>query len=138
MQEWRDAIFLRYGLDPLDPPHYCDGCNANFSTCHNINCKWGGLVTACHNKLCDRVADLFSKAFTPSNVRNDPLVFSGCSMKRQKEKPARTKGTTVPNNAPPLEATEQKSDLMIRDLWQNGTDSIHDMRVVNTYAKSHL
>ena len=27
---------------------------------------------------------------------------------------------------------------MIRDLWQNGTDSVHDMRVMNTYAKYHL
>ena len=27
---------------------------------------------------------------------------------------------------------------MIRDLWQNGTNSVHDIRVVNTDAKSHL
>ena len=29
---------------------------------------------------------------------------------------------------------EQKGDLLIRDLWQQGTDSVHDMRVVNTDA----
>ena len=33
--------------------------------------------------------------------------------------------------------SEQKGDLLIRDLWKNGTDSIHDMRVVNTDAKSY-
>ena len=38
---------------------------------------------------------------------------------------------------PPLESTEQKGGLLIRDLWQNGTESFHDMHVVNTYAKSH-
>ena len=59
-------------------------------------------------------------------------------MKSPKENPARTKGTTVPDNTPQLEATEQKVDLLIRDLWKNGTDSVHDMHVVNTDAKSRL
>ena len=34
--------------------------------------------------------------------------------------------------------TEQKGNLLIRDLWKNGTDSFHDMCVVNTDAKSHM
>ena len=33
---------------------------------------------------------------------------------------------------------EQKGDLLIRDLWQNGTESVHDMRVVNADAKTHV
>ena len=36
------------------------------------------------------------------------------------------------------EATEQKYNPLIRDLWQNGTYNVHDMRVVNTDARSHL
>ena len=39
---------------------------------------------------------------------------------------------------PPPEVTEQKGNLLIRDLWQNGTDSFHIMRVVNTDAKSNM
>ena len=35
------------------------------------------------------------------------------------------------------EATKQKGKLMLRDLWNNGTDSVHNMRVVNTDAKSY-
>ena len=46
----------------------------------------------------------------------------------------RTKDT--PAGALPPEVTE-KGDLLIHDLWQNGTDSVHAMRVVNTDAKSH-
>ena len=38
---------------------------------------------------------------------------------------------------PQLDATEQKVDLLIHDLWQNGNDSVHDMRVGNTYVKSY-
>ena len=37
----------------------------------------------------------------------------------------------------PSEVTEQKGDLLIRDLWQKGTDSVHDMRVVNTDTLPH-
>ena len=29
-QEWGDAAFLRYGLDPPNLTKYCDGCNARF------------------------------------------------------------------------------------------------------------
>ena len=36
-QELRDAIFLRYGLEPPDLPKYCDGCNARFSICHALD-----------------------------------------------------------------------------------------------------
>ena len=36
------------------------------------------------------------------------------------------------------EAIEQKGDPLISDLFQNDTDSVHDMRVVKNYAKSYL
>ena len=60
-------------------------------------------------------------------------------MIRTKPTPA---GSTKPNptretpSAP--EVTEQKGNLLIRDLWKQGTDSVHDMRVVNTDALSYL
>ena len=59
-------------------------------------------------------------------------------MKRPKARPARTIGSIYWYNAPPPVATEQKRDLLIRDFWQNENESVHDMRVVNTDAKSHL
>ena len=43
-----------------------------------------------------------------------------------------TKSTDATMAAP--EVTEQKGELLIRDLWKQGTDSVHDMCVVNTYA----
>ena len=58
-------------------------------------------------------------------------------MKRPKAKPSRSKATTSTATTPPLKVTEQKGDLLIRELWKNGTDSIHNMRVVNTDSKSH-
>ena len=39
VQEWQDALFLKYGLDPSHLPKICDFCNATFSIFHACNCK---------------------------------------------------------------------------------------------------
>ena len=138
-QEWCDALFLRYGLEPPDLPKYCDGCEARFSISHALDCKKVGLVTARHNELRDVVADLAGTAFTPSHVRGDPFIYSGRAVSRTKPTPAgstKPKPTSETPAAP--EVTEQKGDLLIQDLWQQGTDSFHDMCVVNTDALIYL
>ena len=38
---------------------------------------------------------------------------------------------------PQLYATDQKGNLLIQDLWYNGTESVHNEHVVNTDTKSH-
>ena len=87
-----------------------------------------------HNELRDRFADLTGKAFTPTRAHNNPLIFAGCAVKRTKEKPAISKAKSSTKK---LETIEHKINLLIRDLWKNGTDSVHNIRVVNTDAKSH-
>ena len=60
-------------------------------------------------------------------------------MRRVKPPPARS---TTPN--PPSETTaapeftEQKGDLLIRDLWKQVNDSVHDMHVLNTDTLTYL
>ena len=90
-----------------------------------------------HNELRDGVADLAGKAFTPSHVRDNPLIYLGCAVKRMKATPAGESGISSQSVAQLPEVTEQKGDLFIRDLWQQGTDSVHDMRVVNTDTPTH-
>ena len=136
-QEWRDKFFLRYELDPPDLPTHCDGYNAKFTISHALDCKRCDLVMARHNEPCDGVADLAGKSFTPSHVHNSPLIFAGCAVKRTKATLDGASGTTDRDRAPPPEVMEQKGNLMIYDLCQNGTDSVHEMRVVNTVARSH-
>ena len=106
-----------------------------FSISHALDCKKGGLVTARHNELCDGVADLAGKAFTPSHVGDNPLIYSGCAVKRTKATPYGSNGNSEHTAAP--EVTEKKGNLHIRDLWQQGTDSVHDMLVVSTAAPTH-
>ena len=74
-QEWRDALLLRYGLDPPDLTKYCDGCEGRFSISHGLDCKKGSLVTVHHNEVRDGLSDLASKAFTPSHVHGKPLIY---------------------------------------------------------------
>ena len=105
-QEWHDALFLRYGLDPPDLPKYCDVCNAKSTIFHVLDCKRGGLATTLHNDLWDGVADLAGKSFTPSHMLNNPFIFAGCAVKRPKAKPAGTRGLTDQDGEPPPEATE--------------------------------
>ena len=50
---------------------------------------------------------------------------------------AKGKATGKINEAPPPEEEEDKGDLMIWDLWTQGMDSIHEMRVFNTDSVSY-
>ena len=51
-------------------------------------------------------------------------------MKRTKATPAGSNKTSEHPAA--LEVTDQKGNIFIWDLWQQGTNSVHDMRVMNT------
>ena len=60
------------------------------------------------------------KAFTPSHVRNDPLIYSGRSMKRTEATPAGASGNKNHTVATPPEVTEQKGDLLIMTSGSKG------------------
>ena len=36
-QEWRNPLFLRYGIETPDLLEHCDGCGAAFDICHNLD-----------------------------------------------------------------------------------------------------
>ena len=104
-QECRNALFLRYCLEPQDLPMYCDRIQSKCSINHSLDCKKGGLVTAHHNKLRDGVADLAGKAFTPSHMRDDPLIYSGHAVKRTKAVAAKANGYSGQTTAQPPDVT---------------------------------
>ena len=86
LQEWRDYLFLSYGVDTPDLPDHCDGCGAAFDILLAIEYNKGGLITARHNKLCDGVADLVIKAFTPTHRCDEHKIYTGCAVHGEKEK----------------------------------------------------
>ena len=92
----------------------------------------------CHNELRDGVAELEGKASTPSYVRYNPLIYSGHAVNRTKAIPAGDSRNNDQAGGPLPEVTDQKGNFLIRDIWPNGTDSVQDMCVMNTDAKSHM
>jgi hypothetical protein len=48
--EFRDAIYLRYGWDPLNLPEKC-GCGAAFTVTHAMQCMVGGYRGVLHNEV---------------------------------------------------------------------------------------
>ena len=63
---------------------------------------------------------------------NYPLIYSGSAVRRTKATLAGSNKTKPSEHPVAPEVTEQKGDLLIWDLWQQGTYSVHKMRVVNT------
>ena len=63
-------------------------------------------------------------------MRNDPLIYSCCAVKRTKAAPAKANSNS--GHTAVSEVTEQTGDLLIQDLWKKGTNSVYDMCVVNT------
>ena len=133
VQEWGDSLFICYGIKTPDFPSHCDSCGVAFSTFYALYCKKGGFVTAFHNELCDGVSNLAEEAFTLAHVRDDPKIFTGHAMRGGVKVKEKLKVT----GAPSPEEGEEKGDLLIWDLWTQGTDSIHDMRFMNTDTFSY-
>ena len=131
-QEWSYSIFLCYGIYPLDLPDHYNSCGAAFSIFHDLDFNKGGLITVRQKELRDGVANLAGKAFTPTHVHDNPKTFIGCAVCGGKAK-AKAKF----KEASPQGEGGEKGGLLIRDLYMQGTDSIHDMHAVNTDAISY-
>ena len=54
--EFRDKLCDRYGLDILNAPSHCDGCNEKFSITHALGCKVGVLIHSRHDESRDILA----------------------------------------------------------------------------------
>ena len=120
-QEFRDGLYLRYGMEPPRLPSRCDGCHGTFSKGHALSCKKGGLVLLRHNDLRDELAALASKALTPSSVREEPRIY-----------PIRSQ-TSVDEPV----VKDARGDVLIRGLFQRATDCILDVKVSDLDAKSY-
>ena len=79
------------------------------------------------NELCDGFFNLESETFTTTHVRDDPKIYTGWAVFGGKDK---LKGSSSKDEG------QLKGYILIRDLYTQGTDSIHDMRIMNTSATS--
>ena len=85
-----------------------------------------------HNELHDGVSNLSGKAFTPMYMCDDPKLFTGRVVLGGNNK---AKGKV--KGEPPPDYGVEKGEILIRYLWTQGTDIIHNMGTVNTDAVSY-
>ena len=59
-QEFKNVLALRYKKYLSQMPKSRDGCGAEFSIERGLDCRFGGLVSLCHNEIRDAIGDLAS------------------------------------------------------------------------------
>ena len=112
--QFRDGLALHYLRHPSNLPAKCDGCGADFTLQHALDCKKGGLVILRHNEIHDCLGDLASQVWP--QVIKEPIVNEA----------------TATSSDPGL-----RLDLGIRGVWQPQVEALFDVRVIDTDAPSH-
>ncbi|MGL4351554.1 MAG: reverse transcriptase domain-containing protein [Plesiomonas shigelloides] len=142
-QEWRDGIYLRYGMTPQGLPALCDGCNQPNSTNHAFNCLFGGLVTLRHNDIREELGAIASEIFQPTAITIEPsLTTTPTSAIPVGQQIHNNNTTTIETNLPPETAptansTHERGDIAIRGLFERGTNAIIDVKIANLDSISY-
>ena len=114
--EFRDNMAIRYGYEPPKIDPHCDGCGAQNSLEHALNCKTGGLVIRRHDEVVDVLCDLSAKAWEPSAVKKEVVIVR--SEEDDDEKGVRT-------------------DMVVRGVWERQKDVSFDLCVTNADSPSY-
>jgi hypothetical protein len=122
--EFRDALRLRYGLNPTNMPIACDGCGDRFTVGHAMTCRKGGLITQRHDDVAGEWHQLCADALSPSRVTDEPIIPQ-CRTRAEVNGVQRW-----------IEPPEIRGDVAAHGFWNRGTTAIFDIRISDTDAKS--
>ena len=114
-REFRDGVAMRYHKPLVQMPSVCDGCGAEFSVDHGLNCPKGGNVIECHNEIRDVTGQLASMAF--SHVTSEPVVREASTAGGERDQCGLV------------------CDLAVRGVWHPQTEALFDFRVCNADAQ---
>ena len=114
---------MRYCLEPLDLNTTCDGCGAKFTVQHALACKVGGLVTLRHNEVKEELMNLCQKAFTPSAVRDEPLINPTKSFSSHTD--------PNPQKQQQLQDNNERGDIIVQGIWNKSKYYIIDVRITD-------
>ena len=92
---------------------------------HTLICSTGGLLIARHNKIIDEILYLALRAFTPTSVHSNPLIYQG-----------RTRSEKDIHQGSEKDK-ETWGDVMIRGLWDRQVEDIIDVKLGDTDANSY-
>eukprot|EP00957_Ditylum_brightwellii_P182314 13889192-Ditylum_brightwellii.AAC.1 len=134
-----NTILLQYKIVPKELPKGCDGCGKCHTLQHALQCKVGGLVTACHNKSRDDLGLTASQAYTPSATCDKPKVLTCRECSIEGECPESVHHQDTPDLPVSVIKVKDKEkdpniygDLLICSLWKPQTDAIIDVHITDT------
>ena len=104
-----------------------EGCGKEAAIDHILNCRIGGLIICRHIKLKDELIDIGIKAFGVKSICDKPLTNPN-SNGNNNNQDAQANNNNNNNN---------RANIMIRGLWERGTDGLIDVQIVNTDSAAH-
>jgi len=119
---------MRYGI-PLELPEKCDGCGANFSLEHALQCKNGGLPIGRHNEVVQTLCKFGVMSIGDRNVQTEPIINPGSCIS--------LKTNSHDNKNADGSGNNDRGDILFRGLHSNTDECIVDVRVTDTDAKSY-
>ena len=117
-QQFRDAIYMRYGWKIPGTPLYC-GCGGKNDLDHILNCKVGGYVAMRHNNIRDLEATLLKEVCKDVRVEPDLL-------------PVGERGTQSRKSA-----TKARLDVSAVGVWSACERTFLDVRVMHPNSPSY-
>ncbi len=120
MQEFRDAVYLRYGWEVKGIPKIC-ACGKRNSTDHSLVCKLGGFVIMRHDAVRDVEASLMREVCKDVQVEQVLLPANAAELN--------TRGITGPN---------ARMDVVARDVWSGGEKNYCDVQVTHANSESNM
>ena len=111
--QFRDELRDRYGLNILNTPSHCDGCNIKLSITHALGCKAGGIIHSRHDESRVSLGWLACAGFQPSNVR-DELHINPCRDNGGKDE---SKNLTEFQTGIRCVINSDRGDILIRGFW---------------------
>ena len=150
-QEWRDNLFLRFGLTPSCIPATCDGCGQTTNVNHALNCGCGGLIHLRHNEIREEILSIAVECFPRAALTREPPLSNTTQNTLPTGQPIHDPAVAPAAQAagppdPPTNNNNQsavvrvpkqpRGDVGIRGFYENGTTAIIDVRVVNLDSAS--
>ena len=118
---FRDAVVLRYGLQPSYSPSSC-ACGSNFSVEHALSCPKGGFPTIGHNEVRDLTANLMTEVCHDVCVEPTLQPITG----------------EVLSNATAISDDGARLDIAANGFWGGRSErAFFDVRVFNPHAPSN-
>ena len=129
--EFRDELRDRYGLNILNAPSHCDGCNTQFSTTHALGCKVGGIIHSLYDESCDSLDWLACAGFQLSNVRDEQHV-NPCRDNGGKDESNKLAESQI---GVQWDINSDQGDFLLRGFWDRNTDCIIVVRICDVNQK---